>query len=273
VKDARKYIEKYKRADIAIDAFYGDGGIASSSTPPKRVDTASMTQRLTTLFEQYKENDGDDIAIDGTIKLCEDLSVDPEDVVLLAIAYELKSPRIGEWNRKGWMDGWKALGCDSISSMRDIVPKLRDKMSSDPAYYKKIYNYTFEFAKAQGQRSVATESAIEFWNLLLPHGLKGKALSHVNSVSAGSDGEYDDDDDVDMDDSNEAGWNSEYTAWWFEYLTTKGVKGVSKDTWTMFLEFVRIIDSKFEKYDLEAAWPSSIDDFVDFAKGKLAEGN
>lgn len=54
MKDARKYIEKYKRADIAIDAFYGDGGIASSSTPPKRVDTASMTQKLTTLFDKYK---------------------------------------------------------------------------------------------------------------------------------------------------------------------------------------------------------------------------
>lgn len=55
--------------------------------------------------------DGDDINIDGTIKLCEDLSVDPEDVVLLAIAYELKSPSMGEWTRKEWVDGWKSIGC------------------------------------------------------------------------------------------------------------------------------------------------------------------
>jgi hypothetical protein len=44
------------------------------------------------------------------IKLCEDLMVDPEDVVLLAVAFELKSPKVGEWNRKGWVDGWKNLG-------------------------------------------------------------------------------------------------------------------------------------------------------------------
>ncbi len=31
--------------------------------------------------------DDDDITVDGTIKLCEDLGVDPEDVVLLAVAF------------------------------------------------------------------------------------------------------------------------------------------------------------------------------------------
>jgi hypothetical protein len=48
--------------------------------------------------------------VDGTIKLCEDLSVNPEDVVMLAVAHELKSPRIGQWTRSGWNEGWKNLG-------------------------------------------------------------------------------------------------------------------------------------------------------------------
>ena len=52
----------------------------------------------------------DEITIDGTIKLCEDLEVDPEDVVMLAVAYELKSPKVGEWARTGWVEGWKGLG-------------------------------------------------------------------------------------------------------------------------------------------------------------------
>ena len=52
----------------------------------------------------------DEITIDGTIKLCEDLEVDPEDVVMLAVAYELKSPKVGEWARAGWVEGWKGLG-------------------------------------------------------------------------------------------------------------------------------------------------------------------
>jgi len=272
VKDAKKYLDKYKRVDVAVDAFYGDGSLASSSTPAKRVDSASMTQKLDSLFNKYKDEGGDDISIEGTISLCEDLGVDPEDVVLLAIAFELKSPRVGEWSRKGWMDGWKSLGCDSVPSMKACLQKLRHRLTSDPSYFKKVYHYTFEFAKSQGQRSLATETAIAFWSLLLPHGLKGRALSHVPFIADPDDSDEDQGGDVDMSDSSESGWTLEYNDWWFEYLTAKGGKGVSKDTWSMFLEFVRTIDSKFEKYDMEAAWPSSIDDFVEFARRKLSSG-
>ena len=55
------------------------------------------------------DEDGEDIAIDGTIQLCEDLEIDPEDVVMLAFAFELKSPRMGSWKKQGWIEGWKNL--------------------------------------------------------------------------------------------------------------------------------------------------------------------
>jgi hypothetical protein len=62
------------------------------------------------LNNNQKDADGEDITVDGTLKLCEDLQVEPEDVALLAVAYELKSPRVGEWNRKSWLEGRKRLG-------------------------------------------------------------------------------------------------------------------------------------------------------------------
>ncbi|EEB87517.1 hypothetical protein MPER_15109, partial [Moniliophthora perniciosa FA553] len=69
------------------------------------------TSKLNTLFDSYADSDNKNlIGTDGTIKLCNDLGVDPEDVVLLAVAYELKSPRMAEWERKGWVDGLKSLG-------------------------------------------------------------------------------------------------------------------------------------------------------------------
>lgn len=58
----------------------------------------------------WLDEDTDEITIEGTITFCKDLKVDPEEVVLLAIAYELKSPRIGQWTRQGWIDGWKNVG-------------------------------------------------------------------------------------------------------------------------------------------------------------------
>jgi DCN1-like protein 1/2 len=182
------------------------------------------------------EPGGEDITVEGTIKLCEDLGTDPEDVVLLAVAYELKSPRVGEWNRKGWIDGWRSLGCDTIPTMKTTLENLRDKLISDATYFKEVYNYTFEFAKSQGQRSLATETAIAFWALLLPVGLEGNALSHVvtmDELDEDAEGEEDLDGDVEMMQTIEEGWKVDYNDWWFEFLTNKGGKGVSKDTWIM----------------------------------------
>jgi hypothetical protein len=55
--------------------------------------------------------DEDDITVDGTLSLCKDLGVDPEDVVLLAVACELQSPSVGRWRKTGWVQGWRGLGC------------------------------------------------------------------------------------------------------------------------------------------------------------------
>ncbi|KAF5376734.1 hypothetical protein D9615_007893 [Tricholomella constricta] len=260
-REARKYLEKYKRVDMAVDAFYNNPSEFAASTrhqPP----AAPSTSKLTTLFNKYKDPDAEEITVDGTLKLCEDLGVNPEDVVLLAVAYELKSPRVGEWNKQGWIDGWKGLGCDSLSAMKQVLPQLRDKLANDPPYFRKVYNRTFDFARSEGQRSLAVDTAQAFWGLLLPHGLEGDALSHTKDVS--------EDGDVSMED--EEGWKPEYVQWWFDFLNEKGGKGVSKDTWAMFYDFVRTINSKFTNYDMEAAWPSTIDDFVDYAKARLASG-
>jgi len=260
VKDAKRYLEKHKRIENAIDAYYNDGGGSSSSrTTPSGPDPATMTQRLEQMYNTYQDPDGDEMNVEGTLKWCGDLGVDPEDVVLLPIAYELKSPSVGSFPRKLWIDGWKSLGCDSISSMQAALPKLRDKLANDPTYFTSVYNYTFEFAKTGAQRSIGVDVAIAFWGLLIPHGLTGTALAHTSGAD-------DDDDDDDASMETEEGWKPEFTDWWLEFLITKGGKGVSKDTWTMFLDFVRTIDSNFQNHDYESAWPSSIDDFVTWVK-------
>ncbi|THG97915.1 hypothetical protein EW026_g4180 [Hermanssonia centrifuga] len=277
-RDAKRYLEKHnKRVDLAIDAFYNE------PVHPRQTTGAPSTSKLNLLFDNYKDPDGDEITVDGTIKMCQDLKVDPEDVVLLSVAYELKSPRLGEWTRKGWVDGWKSIGCDGIPTMQTSLLRLRDRLGSDAAYFQQVYNYAFEFS-----RPPVMDMAQGFWGLLIPHGLQGGALSHIATLPGRDNGE-----DVRMG-AQEEGWNDELTQWWFEYLTEKGIKGVSKDVWQMFLEFVRTVDSKFEKYDLEgqcsfrimplakqgphhmvialAAWPSTIDDFVEYARARLSSG-
>ncbi|KAG1787267.1 defective in Cullin neddylation protein 1 [Suillus plorans] len=257
-KDAKRYLDKHqRRLDAAIDAYYQEGGGRT---------TVASTSKLNALFEKYKgepplnthvctDPNGDEISIDGTIQLCQDLKVDPENVVLLAVAYELKSPRVGEWNKKGWVEGWSRLGCDTIDGMKDTLTRLRAKLGSDSNYFHKVYDHTFSFARTEGQRSLAIDTALAFWNLLLPTGLTGGALKHELT------GE-----DIDMDGEGSFGWTDEHTQWWFQFLTEKGGKGVSKDTWMMLFDFIRAIDSQFLTHDAEAAWPSAIDDFVAWAR-------
>ncbi|KAG2117152.1 defective in Cullin neddylation protein 1, partial [Suillus discolor] len=248
-KDAKRYLDKHqRRLDAAIDAYYQEGGGRT---------TVASTSKLNALFEKYKGEypSGDEISIDGTIQLCQDLKVDPENVVLLAVAYELKSPRVGEWNKKGWVEGWSRLGCDTIDGMKDALTRLRAKLGSDSTYFHKVYDHTFSFARTEGQRSLAIDTALAFWNLLLPTGLTGGALKHDLT------GE-----DIDMDGEGSFGWTDEHTQWWFQFLTEKGGKGVSKDTWMMLFDFIRSIDSQFLTHDAEAAWPSAIDDFVAWAR-------
>jgi DCN1-like protein 1/2 len=132
---------------------------------------------------------------------------------------------------------------DSVAGMKAALPRLKMKLGSDPAYFQLVYNHTFDFARSPGQRSLgritafcshfllvtgmllATDVAQAFWGLLLPHGLQGGALSRRHST--------DEDDDVDMTEEEEEGWQDEHTQWWFEFLNTKGGKGISKDTWVM----------------------------------------
>ncbi|KAF8816905.1 hypothetical protein BYT27DRAFT_7205278 [Phlegmacium glaucopus] len=239
-RDARKFLETHKRLDVAMDAYYNNPHIFSNSGRRKGDSAAPSSSKILTLFEKYKEPEGEDIAIDGTIKLCADLDVNPEDVVLLAVAYELKSPGIGQWKKQGWMEGWKNIGADSISEMKNALVRLRDQLGSDPIYFEKVYKHTFDFARNEGQRSIGIDTAQAFWSLLIPHGFVGGALTRT----AMEDDDDGDDDDVDMDEGiatkagSADGWKEEYLQWWFDFLNERGGKGITKDTWIMVCKFL-----------------------------------
>ena len=114
---------------------------------------------------------------------------------------------------------------DTIDGMKAQLTQLRQQLATDTEYFRHVYNYTFEFSRPPGQRSLGLDMAQGFWALLVPHGLAGGALAHVAA--------RDDDGDEVMDDGAEEGWKEEHLQWWFEFLEQGGTKGVSKDVWQM----------------------------------------
>ena len=76
-------------------------------------------------------------------------------------------------------------------------------------------------------KKLGTETAIAFWQLLLPHAITGGALAHTEPENEDEDG------DDTMQDVTDDGWRPEYVDLWFAFLNEKGGKGVSKDSWMM----------------------------------------
>lgn len=47
---------------------------------------------------------------------------------------------------------------DSIEGMQKTLGTLSQKLASDPEYFRKVYSYTFDFARPDGQRSLGMSS-------------------------------------------------------------------------------------------------------------------
>ncbi|KAI9222550.1 potentiating neddylation domain-containing protein [Blastocladiella britannica] len=132
-----------------------------------------------------------------------------------------------EFARPGWVNGWTKLGCDSIESMRTAVPKLRSDLDADKALFANVYNYAFDFAKEEGQRSLSVETAAGMWELLL----SGR-------------------------------WK--YADAFLKFVNENVKRAVTKDTWKVLLEFSQL--PSMADFDPYGAWPSLIDDFVEWFK-------
>lgn len=53
MKDAKRFIEKYKRVDIAIDAYYNDP-TALAMSARRQTESVPSTSKLNALFDKYK---------------------------------------------------------------------------------------------------------------------------------------------------------------------------------------------------------------------------
>lgn len=90
--------------------------------------------------------------------------------------------------------------------------------------------------------------AITFWDLLLPY-----APSYKSDKSKAAAGTH--------------VFTPKQYELWKRFLTeASNLRIITKDTWMQFLDFTNEIDADFATHDFDAAWPSVIDDFVEWAR-------
>jgi hypothetical protein len=155
-----------------MEAFWSDPTAQRNAERAALSSSASYGPKLEALFDEYAQlgsNDDKDVwSIDATLKWCEDLEIDPEDPVMLAVAHMCKAKEMGAFARADWVNAWKLARKDSLAGQRTHIETLRADLQNAPATFRKIYTYAFDYAREPGQRSLACETACALWDLLLP---------------------------------------------------------------------------------------------------------
>ena len=103
----------------------------------------------------------------------------------------------------------------------------------DPAQFKELYKFVYDFTREEGYKNFSTETAIGLWELLLSDKCKFLKL-------------------------------------WIDFFQTekKDQAVVSKDTWNMFFELIEQTKGDFANYVDDGAWPVIIDQFYEFYQSK-----
>jgi hypothetical protein len=186
---------------------------------------------LVLLFEKYKElslkeeeeEEEDIIDGEGMMKMCQDLNIDPNNVQILLLIWKLECEERYRINRNEFLS-LKKLGISNFSQLSSCIQQWDDEIK-DRANFKKFYNFMFKWNKENpNQKCLSPETAIMVWRLLL------KDYKFINE--------------------------------WCDFLEKNYKKGVSMDLWSQFLEFSILVGENLSSYDADAAWHSSIDDFV-----------
>merc|ERR1719435_916991 len=125
-------------------------------------------RRCESWFQKYadKKSDKPVIGPDGIEKLCKDLDVQPEDIVMLVLAWRLGAESMGYFKLLEWKNGMTTVECDSTEKLKEKLDYLRALLKDAPTF-KKIYRYAYDFSRDKNQKSLEIETGKAMLQLLL----------------------------------------------------------------------------------------------------------
>ncbi|KAM6897735.1 DCN1-like protein 3 [Xenentodon cancila] len=197
---------------------------------PKDGDGLSML-RIEELFCCYKDEQEDAILEEGMERFCNDLCVDPAEFRVLVLAWKFQAATMCKFTRKEFIEGCKAIQADSIEGICSRFSCMLLEAQGEENF-KDLYRFTFQFGldAEEGQRSLQRDIAIALWRLVFTQD-KPEILER-----------------------------------WLDFLAENpsGIRGISRDTWNMFLNFTQAIGPDLSNYSEDEAWPSLFDTFVEW---------
>ena len=195
---------------------------SSESKPPSSVD------RHLSLYEHYSQSNL--ISVDGLLRFCSDLSLEPDSYEVLLFCYLCRAKQMYSLTQKEFLLGLKTLGSQRVS-LADIRSGLLGYDIS--AEQTQFYLWTYHYGLLDGQRCLPTSTAISLWRLFYSQRVEKPRIFER----------------------------------WLNYLEQEQSNEIPKtitcDTWTIFPQFAKFVETHgYQAYDDNEAWPCLFDGFV-----------
>ncbi|KAI5457614.1 Cullin binding-domain-containing protein [Mariannaea sp. PMI_226] len=230
-----------------------DASIKESTNEPKsryfssNIDNgpSPLEIKLESLFTELQDasDEKGKLELESTMSyLTQTLKVSIENAELFVALEVVQAPTVGVITKKGYVDGWKVTGVGASHQEHAAhIKNLISSLSTNHALFKKVYRYTFVVGRENDQKALTLENALIYWSILFSApGIAWQTKNH------------------------------NWLELWKKFLGEKWTRSVNRDMWNMTLEFAlkSMSDEDLSFWNEDGAWPSVIDDFVEWCKGK-----
>ncbi len=149
--------------------------------------------------------------------MCRDLELKPEDFKVLVVAWKFGAEQMCRFSREEFFNGMREFKVDSMKGIQGRLPEVVAETLADPNKFKDLYRFAFKFGLDSeiGQRILGVDMAVSLWKVVFSQ-REPAILSR-----------------------------------WISFLEKhpSHIRGIPRDTWNMFLNFVETVGSDMSSYD------------------------